>query len=892
MPFDFSIDTIIFSIFLCVNLALGLFSSRGIRHIKDYAVGDRNFSTATIAATIVATWVGGGFFFSNLAESYDHGLYFIWIAVIGDFICLFAIAQIFAPRMGEFLGKLSIAEAMGDLFGKKVRIITAFSGFIGVSGIIAIQFKIASSIFAYVFVGFSTEWTIAIGVVATLYSAFGGIKSVTFTDVIQFFTFGVVIPSLSYFLLNNIDYTGISTLFSENVLFDYKQIFDFSRPKSFYYFCLLFYYVIPIFDPAIFQRISIAKDTNQVRRSFSVAAIVCTIIAFLVSLIAVLILLQHPNISSDKIVENILSDHSFIKGFKGFLLVGIMAIIMSTVDSYINSSATLIVHDFLKPIKLVKNELMVVRIVSLIVGVFAIMLSLLESNLLDLILFTYSFYAPIVSIPFGMAVLGFRSSTKSVLISMLSGFTIVVIWNVFNIQLANSVVVGMLANLIALLSSHYLLKQPGGWVGIKDKAPLMALREERRQSKLKLFKEIKNFNLLKILKSNCPAGDGMISLIGFFVMISTFTSTHTLPRDIQLEYKNILDIYYPIALFMSTLLISYPLWLDSWKNNSALPIVWNSTMFFVLIVFSFSMVLVSHFHEMQMMAFMMNITLICSLIYWRWSLFTIIVGLFLSNFYCNHYLNINAVNASLENSNFKIIYLILLISGTLILFLKPRQAFNKLTEDKVDHLSERIEFQNEEIEKLVDLKHEFLRNLEHETRTPITGITSLGQVLDDNYDKFDEKQRRSIISDIAKSGERLNSLASNLIDLSKLSTLKYSFTFDEINLSDLVLARAEECKKLYMQDSSTKKENKSTLVLKVQEDITVKCDQYYISRTIDNLIINAIQYCKDGEIVINLSADDKKVAFSVSDNGIGIPDNELIDIFGAFTVSSRTRTPA
>jgi signal transduction histidine kinase len=95
-----------------------------------------------------------------------------------------------------------------------------------------------------------------------------------------------------------------------------------------------------------------------------------------------------------------------------------------------------------------------------------------------------------------------------------------------------------------------------------------------------------------------------------------------------------------------------------------------------------------------------------------------------------------------------------------------------------------------------------------------------------------------------------------------------------------------------MQDSSTKKENKSTLVLKVQEDITVQCDQYYISRTIDNLIINAIQYCKDGEIVINLSADDKKVAFSVSDNGIGIPDNELIDIFGAFTVSSRTRTPA
>jgi hypothetical protein len=45
--------------------------------------------------------------------------------------------------MAEFLGKLSIAEAMGELFGEKVRIITAISSFIGVSGIIAIQLKIS-----------------------------------------------------------------------------------------------------------------------------------------------------------------------------------------------------------------------------------------------------------------------------------------------------------------------------------------------------------------------------------------------------------------------------------------------------------------------------------------------------------------------------------------------------------------------------------------------------------------------------------------------------------------------------------------------------------------------------------------------------------------------------
>ena len=61
----FNIDTIIFVGFLIINIVLGLTSSRGIKTIREYAVGNRNFSTATIAATIVATWITGEVFFYN-----------------------------------------------------------------------------------------------------------------------------------------------------------------------------------------------------------------------------------------------------------------------------------------------------------------------------------------------------------------------------------------------------------------------------------------------------------------------------------------------------------------------------------------------------------------------------------------------------------------------------------------------------------------------------------------------------------------------------------------------------------------------------------------------------------------------------------------------------------
>ena len=74
---NFNMDSVIFTGFLVANLLLGLSSSRGITSVKEYAVGDRNFSTATIVATIVATWVSGEFFYSIIAETdYDNTLSF------------------------------------------------------------------------------------------------------------------------------------------------------------------------------------------------------------------------------------------------------------------------------------------------------------------------------------------------------------------------------------------------------------------------------------------------------------------------------------------------------------------------------------------------------------------------------------------------------------------------------------------------------------------------------------------------------------------------------------------------------------------------------------------------------------------------------------------------
>ena len=371
MPF--SIDSIIFLAFLIVNLIVGILFGRGIKDIKAYAIGNRNFSTMTIAATLIASWISGSAFVNELSQSYANGLYFIW-AMLGTAFCFIIIGWFFAPRMGEFLGKLSIAEAMGSLYGENVRIISAIAGCAGASGIMAAQLKVSGMLFEYAFDLPSEYGMIASALIVAIYSSFGGIKSVTFTDVIQLFTFGTIIPTLAFFIFGSLDNIDpIIHTIKTNELFNYAEVFDFTRPKSFYYLVLFLFFLTPAFEPDIFQRIAMAKNTAQVRKSFLIAGIFCIFILTLMAFIGVSILSLTPGLDSKEVVKHVIFEYSYV-GLKGLTLIGVMAMVMSTIDSIINSTAVLFVHDFCKPlgVKWVKNELLASRITAFTITLLAL----------------------------------------------------------------------------------------------------------------------------------------------------------------------------------------------------------------------------------------------------------------------------------------------------------------------------------------------------------------------------------------------------------------------------------------------------------------------------------------------------------------------------------------
>jgi Na+/proline symporter/signal transduction histidine kinase len=887
-----NVDIIIILSFLAINLLAGLYSGKNVKTIKEYAIGNRNFSTATIAATIIATWISGSFFTVCISQTYKEGVWFL-PAALGDILSLLIIGYIFAPRMKEFFGSLSVAETMGNLYGSNVRLITAISSIAQAIAMTALQIKVFATVFSYFLEVSSIYATCISSFVVIFYSAWGGIRAVTFTDVIQFFTFGIFIPLFLLFIWQVFGDTEIMfNSFQTNPLLDYKQLIDWHDEKFFPNLILLFWFLIPSFSSPTFQRILMTKDIKQTHQSFKLAALGYTFIILFICAIGILVLSINPNLEGDNIVMYMIDNYSFT-GLKGITLIGIMAMVMSTADSWINTGAVIFAHDFCKPLGIkLKSELFLSRMFSIFVGIGALLIVLFNNNLFKLFSLQANFYMPIVTVPLILAILGFRTTSRSVILGMASGALCAIIWTLYikAVTGVDSVIPAMICNLIVLISSHYLLQQPGGWVGIKDKSDFKKLMLSRQNSKFNVkqfLRCIYQTNVVEYYKNKTPKNDTVYGYFAFSMMITIIT-TFSLDKSIYNQHMVLVNILQSTSLFISTIFICHKLWSPNFKEKY-IGLIFFISVFVGLGFVSSFLALISKFSQISLVIFILNLTIIGILMSWQTTLVIIISSVSLSWFSYQFYIGTTPdIAIELYNLKLKIIYVLFLVSSFLLAFLKPKQEMHELSEQRADHLSEQVHDIDEELKKSVEVKNEFLRNLEHEARTPIVGITTMGQVLFENYDKLTDNQRRKGLEEIAKSSERLTSFVNNMIDLSRLLSVNYTLDKKEVDLSELVYTRLNYCKKLYLNDKELQ------FFTKIEDNIKVNCDEHYIKSTLDNLIINAIQYSKDGNITLELhkNYDSTEIDFRIQDEGVAIPQAELYDVFGAFIVSSRTKTIA
>mgnify|MGYP001801311019 CR=1 FL=1 len=381
------------------------------------------------------------------------------MAASGGSLCLLLIGHVLAVRMDKFLNNLSISEVMGDLYGPVVRVITAVSGILASVGTLAGQFLVMSKMLAMMLDLENTSATKTAAVIVIIYSAFGGARAVTLTDIFQLLVFSTLLPSLSLVIWNGFESTDeVVQVITKDPIFSLETIFSWDGESS-YYWGLLLYYIIPGLRPPIFQRIIMASDTKQAKEAFAYAAALDFLMLLTVAWIATLLLATSGNLVPNKLVDHLIITYAY-PGLRGFLVVGITALAMSTADSILNACSVLIVNDLIKPISpSFEVSVLAARTYAVVLGTLGLLLALLfEGNLLGLFLRSSSFYMPIVTVPLLMAIFGFKSSPRAALIGMLAGFLVVASWDsLFSHWGIQSLIPGMLANLVFLVGTHFLL---------------------------------------------------------------------------------------------------------------------------------------------------------------------------------------------------------------------------------------------------------------------------------------------------------------------------------------------------------------------------------------------------------------------------------------------------
>jgi len=216
-------------------------------------------------------------------------------------------------------------------------------------------------------------------------------------------------------------------------------------------------------------------------------------------------------------------------------------------------------------------------------------------------------------------------------------------------------------------------------------------------------------------------------------------------------------------------------------------------------------------------------------------------------------------------------------------------------------LEDKVRERTRELEKALHTKTDFLNNLSHEIRTPIHGITAISQGLVDHWNDLPEEAKAEYAKTISVNAKRLLSLMSNLLDLSKFTAGKMHLHFTQVNLCFVITEVVEECRSLYLHSHQSVDTVEVVPELPSQTPhCLIEADADRLTQLFRNLLQNAIKFTPKGRVTIGLIEDLLIVEgvahaawkITVKDEGVGIPEEELEEIFIPFTQSSFTKTKA
>jgi two-component system phosphate regulon sensor histidine kinase PhoR len=179
--------------------------------------------------------------------------------------------------------------------------------------------------------------------------------------------------------------------------------------------------------------------------------------------------------------------------------------------------------------------------------------------------------------------------------------------------------------------------------------------------------------------------------------------------------------------------------------------------------------------------------------------------------------------------------------------------------------------------KISDIKNDFINNMTHEFKTPISTITLACEALSGELMGSNKKTRDAYVAIIADENERLKLMVNNILQLAQLKKGQLKLHLEPCNMHELII---KICDSFSLLIKTSHGELREYLYA---DHYTIAVDKMHIQNVIINLIENGIKYSKEHpKIAIKTENDKKNILISVSDNGIGMTKKNLRNIFNEF----------
>ena len=207
------------------------------------------------------------------------------------------------------------------------------------------------------------------------------------------------------------------------------------------------------------------------------------------------------------------------------------------------------------------------------------------------------------------------------------------------------------------------------------------------------------------------------------------------------------------------------------------------------------------------------------------------------------------------------------------------------SKDEIAELAITFNKMLERLENSFDLQKEFVSNASHELRTPLTSI--IGNIEVTLSMSRSEKEHREVLYSILQESERLQNLSNGLLSLAQSDLDFQKVSKDEIRIDELLLEIKDEIAAKYPDRIV---ELQFDQMPDKEEELTILGEHNLLETALLNLVDNACKFSKDKPITIKLIVNHQQIRITISDQGVGIPVEEIIKIRETFFRATNARS--